>query len=263
MSYYPRRRTSRYATPYRKAMQPFKSPAQTAASKRSAYLAKKRMIAQEVADIQSLPPSAFVIPGVTRMSGYYGGMEKKFLDTAISDATAAATMTMYNICIVPQGDTESQRVGRKITVKAIQLRGSLSLLGATDVTNTSCQVRMRIVCDTQTNGAAFTATDLLETDAINSFSNLANRSRFVVLKDRTFALKAGGACATGAAYAFSEDIVVIDTYKGCNIPIEYDNSATTGAITTVRSNSLWITFQCSTAEIVAVSGTARIRYVDG
>lgn len=204
---------------------------------------------------------AGMIP-VYRAPPVFGPFEKKFLDTALADGTMASTMTFYNLAVVPQGDTESQRVGRRITIKAIHIRGSLTLLGATDVTNTSCQVRMRLIVDQQTNGAQFTSTDLLETDAINSFANLANRERFIVLKDQTYTLSAGGAAATGAAYAFSETIRNLECHKFTNFPIEYDNSATTGAISTVRSNSLWVVFQCSTAEIVALSATARIRYTD-
>lgn len=229
---------------------------------RKAQRAQKIAVMRGAASPADPMSASAIVPGFTRTGGYYGGMEKKFVDTALADGTMAATMTFYNLCVVAQGDTESQRVGRKIMIRSLDIRGNLTLLGATDVTNTSCQVRMRIVVDTQTNGAQFAATDLLETDAINSFANLANRKRFIVLKDKTFNLSAGGAAATGAAYAFSEVLRDIKVHKRLEVPIEYDNSATTGAITTVRSDSLWVVFQTSTAEIVALSATARIRYSD-
>lgn len=203
-----------------------------------------------------------VIPGYTRRSGYYGGIERKFLDTAFSDGTLASAMTFYNPMVIPQGDTESQRIGRKVVIRSLHLRGTLTLLNATDVTNTSNQFRMRIVIDTQTNGAQFGATDLLETDAINSFSNLANRSRFRVLYDKTKEFNSFGASATGAAYSFGEVIKPISVNLKLNLPVEFDNSATTGAITTVRSNYICITMQSSTGEIISMAMTSRIRYTD-
>lgn len=189
--------------------------------------------------------------------------EFKFLDTAFSDGTLASTAVFQNLNVVPQGDTESQRVGRKITITRLNIRGSVTLLAATDVTNTSALFRMRIVLDKQTNGAQFAATDLLESDTINSFSNLSNKSRFRVLRDGVIALSRGGATATGAAYAFGEKIVPIDETLDMKVPIEFDNSATTGALTTQRSNSLCAVFQSSTGEILSVAITFRIRYLDG
>lgn len=239
---YARKRTARIPV----TAKSFKTTSANGHKRRYQAVAQRRKMASAVVAIG--PPSSPI--------------EKKFLDTALSDATLASAMTFNNICVIPQGDTESQRTGRRVTVTAIMVRGSLTLLGATDVTNTSTQVRMRIICDTQTNGAQFAATDLLESDAINSFANLANRSRFVVICDKLWNLSAGGASATGAAYAFSERVVPIEVYKQCSIPIEYDNSVTTGAIGSVRSNSLWVVFQCSTGEIIASSATCRIRYTD-
>lgn len=234
-----------------------KSRYSDAQAKRKAY--QSAVVAAARRAPPPLPPS---LAGYYRRSGYYGGIERKFLDTAFADATLAAAMTFYNPMIVPQGDTESQRIGRKITITSLHLRGSITLLNATDVTNTSTQFRMRVVVDKQCNGAQFAATDLLETDAINSFSNLANRNRFMVLYDKTKELSSTGGTATGAAYSFGEVIRKVDCNLKMNLPIEFDNSATTGAITTVRSNYLCVVMQSSTGEIINMSIQARIRYTD-
>lgn len=188
--------------------------------------------------------------------------ELKFLDTAHSDATLASAMTFYNPMIVAQGTTESNRDGRKINIRSIHLRGFATLLNATDVTNTSTLMRMRVVLDKQCNGAQFAATDLLESDSVNSFMNLANRNRFVTLMDKVFAFSCPGASATGAAYSFGEIVKPIQFNLKCNIPIEYDNSVTTGAIGSVRSNYICIVLQTSTGELINVSFTSRIRFTD-
>lgn len=201
-------------------------------------------------------------PRPKRKRRYTSNLEKKFLDTAIADATIASTMTFYNLGVIPQGTTESQRVGRKVTVKSIHIDGLVSLLAATDATNTSCAVRMRLVEDTQTNGAQFAATDMLETDSIFSFHNLAETGRFRTLAVRDFVLKSPGAAASGAAYVFGEDARWIKINKTCNIPLEFDNSVTTGAIGSAKKNTIWLVFQTSTGEITVSNMNARIRYVD-
>lgn len=226
----------------------------------SRYLSDVRRRRQSKVQSQRMLPRSLV--GRARISGYYGGIEKKFVDTDFSDGTLASTMTFYNPMVIAQGDKENERVGRKVTLRSLHIRGWIYLLNATNVTNTGNLFRMRIVVDTQCNGAQFAATDLLESDTINSFSNLANRSRFRVLADKVMSFSAHGGTATGAAYTFGEVMKPINMNLRLNIPIEFDNSATTGAITTVRSNYLCIVMQSLTGEILSVGFTTRVRYTD-
>lgn len=209
----------------------------------------------------SIPAAA---RGYLRQGGYYGKGrgELKFLDTAISDSTLAATMVQFNTVVIPQGDTESTRIGRKCRLKSLSIKGQLTLAGGSTAGQSSAYTVMKVILDTQTNGGTFAATDLLETDVVASFNNLANSSRFRTLKTKKFSMSAGGAAASGAAYIFGEVVRNIDVHIPLNLIIEYDNSATTGAIGTVRSNSLWVVFQGNTAEAVGVDAQARVRFTD-
>lgn len=206
-------------------------------------------------------------PGYDRTSGYYGRYKRtgagelKFFDTDVNDASVSNAMTINNLTIVPEGNGESDRVGRKITIKKIHIRGTVTLLSGTDMALCSTNVLCMLVQDTQTNGAAFAATDLLDTDNFKSFRNLANSQRFKVLYKKVYSLKVSGAAPTGAALAHGEDIRYINVNKSVNIPIEYDNSATTGAVTTVRSNNLYWVTQATEASAGITAG-ARIRYQD-
>ena len=130
--------------------------------------------------------------------------EVKFLDTTISDGTLASTMVHFNICVVPQGTDEQQRVGRKILVRKVHFKGVLTLINSTDITNTSNVVKCMVVQDKQTNGAQFAAAQLLETDVLASFNNLTNRSRFRVLRTEYYTFSQPGGVATGAAFALGE-----------------------------------------------------------
>ncbi len=187
--------------------------------------------------------------------------ELKFFDTDVDDATVAAGMNIQNLCIVPEGNGESARIGRKMTIKKIHVKGSIELFAASTFTTSSDTVICMLVQDTQTNGAAFVATDLIDTDIFKSFRNLANSKRFNVLYSRTFALKVSGGAPSGAALIRGEDRRTLSVNVNVNIPIEYDNSATTGVITSVRTNNVyWVTQSASAA--CAIIADARIRYTD-
>ncbi len=118
-----------------------------------------------------------------------------------------------------------------------------------------------VVQDTQTNGAAFLAADLIDVDTFKSFRNLSNSQRFKVLYKRVYNLKVSGAAPSGAALVFGEDVRDINVNISCNVPIEYDNSATSGVITSVRTNNLYWVTQSSTSS-TAIVANARLRYTD-
>ncbi len=203
--------------------------------------------------------------GYLRRGGFYGrfanGGEMKFFDTDVTDASITLAQTINNLTIIPQNNTESGRVGRKIVIKKIHGKGFLILNAATVAANTSVTVKFMLVQDMQTNGAVYTGTDLLETDNIEAFRNLANSTRFKVLWSKTVNMAADGAAASGAAFVFGQHERWIVMNKSCYIPMEYDNSVTTGAIASVRSNNIyWVTQ--SSSQVAKFTGTVRLRYSD-
>ncbi len=187
--------------------------------------------------------------------------EMKFFDTRVDDAVVSATMTISNLCIIPEGNGESARIGRKITIKKIHVKGALTLPAATGSANTSDKVICMLVQDKQTNGAIFLPANFVDTDVFDSFRNLAESSRFRVLYKKVFTVNAGGAAASGAAFTFSENVRSINCNVNCTVPIEYNNTADDGTIATVRSNNLyWVTQ--SSAGITAIVANVRVRYTD-
>lgn len=214
--------------------------------------------------------------GLARSSGFYGKFrgrssritqELKFLDTAVSftaDATAEIPAT-GQLNLVPQNDTQSGRDGRKIIIKSIQLHGkAVQVPGAGAQPNDI--LTMYVVQDTQCNGAAATVADdntgiftAAAADLSQAVRCLANTDRFRILKkfQMNFDEKAG------ATTAYPNMYKVINWYKKCNIPIEFDASATTGAITTIRSNNVFLVAGTATGsdDTISVIMTARIRFV--
>ncbi len=209
-----------------------------------------------------------VVPGYTRRTGFYGrfsgpGAEFKFLDTSqgLTGSSSAGVIHTASFNVIPQGNTESNRIGRKCTIKAIQLRGQVQM--ATTVTLAQATNRIRVIMykDKQTNGTAVAAvTEILETASVDSFRNLSNSGRFDILMDKTFVLNFTAGNGTGMA----EMAKGFQYFKRCNIPIEFDNSATTGVIATQRTNNIGLmTVADGTSTPAALVGyNCRLRYSD-
>ncbi len=202
--------------------------------------------------------------GYNRTGGFYGrysnGGEKKFLDSVVDDAVIATGGLIFNsVNKIPQGTTESERVGRKCTITNIGWKMSINLPATTAAANTSDIVRVIMFIDKQANGATANVTDILESADFLSFNNLANTSRFRTLMDRTYALssKAGGGDGTTEDYA--EEEITDSFYKKCHIPIEFDSTA--GAITEIRSNNVGI-LVISKAGVAGLNSKVRVRYSD-
>ena len=143
--------------------------------------------------------------GYDRTGGFYGkfskGLELKFRDFSTDLPTMATAGTIRESMVtISQGTGESQRIGRKCTIKAINWRFKVEL---PITTGTSAQpsdvVRIILYLDKQCNGAAATVTNILENALYQSFNNLANKSRFRTLMDRTYDMNYTAAAGDGAA----------------------------------------------------------------
>lgn len=189
-------------------------------------------------------------------------VEKKFFDTAISftvDATGEVPAT-GQLNLIPQGTTESQRVGRIANLKSIQLRLQIKYAPAADTVGSDV-VYLFLVQDKQCNGAATTAaTVLTSTNFYEAMVNMANSDRFRIMA--RWALPVQSQAGVSAAYA--QDVKALDMYRKINIPIEFDASVTTGAITSIRSNNLFLLAGTgnNTDDEVAINGTCRLRFTD-
>ncbi len=183
--------------------------------------------------------------------------EKKFYDTDLTDTSigsggqafiaalggpAASTLTMVDI---KQGVGEKERIGRKCTITNIYIRLTVEWItivsAGGSLTPLQGHERIRIILfwDKQCNGAAANFVDILESDKINSFRNLANNKRFVILYDKTrdFSaqwIAAGDGTANDEAICHREYSWKIT--KKVFIPIEYNS--TTGALSEIRSNNI-------------------------
>lgn len=183
--------------------------------------------------------------GYTRQVGYYGryntdSKELKFFDGVKTQQQAATTGTIYDDSLlhIVQGISESERIGRKVTVKRISMKGQIELPEQTATSAGSDRLRIVIYKDKQTNGAAATVADLLQSADIDSFRNLENSGRFQFLYDKTIAINASAAAGNGTANDSFNIVRHMKWNKELNLSIEY--SSTTGAITELRSNNIGV-----------------------
>lgn len=187
--------------------------------------------------------------------------EKKFLDE-IMDRNPGVAGAPHALAIIPQGVTESERVGRKVIVTDILLKGHIQFDTVGNKTGTG-RVRIVICQNKQTNGVlALNSTYFSPTD-INGYRDLNNSPKFVTLFDKTYESNPQTGAGDGTLNDMAQMWVPVNISIKCCIPILYDDSVDTGAITSQTVNSIVAFFQEeATTPASTVHLHSRIRYVE-
>ncbi len=189
-------------------------------------------------------------------TGGFVGIERKFVDTQTDSdafATTWATMedaTLDSVSGIAQGNGESQRIGRVVTLQSIHIRCVVRRVTLEAQTAPIDDVigRIALVLDTQTNAAQMTATDCMDggqTNDVLAFRNLQNSTRFRVYWDKKWRLGSNSQTNEGVVNSFaigqSQTAVMYynKRFKG-GIKVKYNSTATDGTISTVADNSLHI-----------------------
>ncbi len=207
--------------------------------------------------------------GVDRTGGFYGrysgsrGGELKFHDVSLDDLVVSNTGTITNsVNLIGQGVTESERVGRKCTIKSFNWKYIVSIPTQDAVATPFPSEVFRIILfiDKQCNGATAVVLDILETAVLTSFRNLANTQRFVILYDKIHNVQQQTLASDGAGVVSSSAIqYMYNVYRKLNLPIEF--SSTTGAITEIRSNNIGVLL-ISANNVGKFDSEVRLRFSD-
>lgn len=226
------------------------------------YRTKRAALGGASASKKSRPSDVYrarVSRGLPRTSAG-SASELKVFDTAINfniDATGEVPAT-GQLNLIPQGTSESTRIGRKVVVKSIQINGHL--LCNPGAGNTPSEINyIWLVLDKQCNGAAASAADVLTGTAFQTaLPNVDNSQRFVIL--RKFVIQTESKAGVATAWALSCRPWTF--YKKVNIPIDF--SSTTGAITEIRSNNLFLLAGTNQTgdDLTNVTATCRLRFTD-
>ncbi len=193
-----------------------------------------------------------------RRSGYYGygTKESKFFDTTFGSASTATGGTFTTLTLIPQGLTESTRIGRQILITSVAIKGLCQINASVSENGTSDVVRIVLVQDKQTNGAIAGSTEYLELNEINGFNNLSNKNRFKTLASMIVHINTP-LSGDGTTTQTGEAIRYFQLFKKVKIPMEF--AAGTGAITEISSNSV-LAFVISEEATANIRWETRIRY---
>ncbi len=197
------------------------------------------------------------------MSRLMSMKEKKFLDSAHQFSTVSLDgefNSTSNQLTIPQGVTESTRVGRKIMIWSVSFRFTVTVPVGSDNQEYDF-VRIIVYKDKQCNGEIPLVTDLLESTAWNSENNLANKGRFQFLYDKKVHITHNNACYDGATISASggqKHFQFTKYFKG-GIPIEF--TSTTGALSERTSNDINV-MAISSQGVGSLYQKCRTRYTD-
>lgn len=190
--------------------------------------------------------------------------ELKFLDVALSESPPLPGGSIHGtgtVNVIPQGDGQSERIGRKVTVKSLHLNGNLRLLSTAFDAATSDVCRLLVYVDHQCNGATADPGDILATANYNSQRNLENGGRFSILLDKFWALSIPSGSGSAGGNQFGQVVRQMKWHKECNVVLEFDSTAATGVIATIRTNNIGV-LTITRAGDIRWSGILRVRFCE-
>lgn len=208
-----------------------------------------------------IPP----VPSRNIRTGGFTGKELKFIDQSLAAAVIGTTWTLMDpatgaLNAVAQGNGESERIGRRITNVSLHIRGWISTNNGDADANI---IRVCVVRDTQTNGAALTPPELPFADNnINSYRNLEWLKRFNVLYDKTFVLNPS-ITGSGAGNTVISNSPTRYFTANFNLSGTTDFDGTTANVSDITDNSihvLAIHYPRSGPSTALLEYTSRFRY---
>lgn len=185
--------------------------------------------------------------------------ELKTIDTGlVSFAPLDPTNANFQLLNgVATGTDYTNRIGRKIIVNSMLIRGNFSnVINVTD--SDGAILRLMVICDEQPNGAAPIITDILQTAHYLAPANLNNRGRFKILYDKFLTMNSwshsGGVLATG-----SPGPKTFKLYKRLTLPVIFNGTGAT--VGSIQTNSIYLVALCSNTTC-NFEFNSRIRFVD-
>lgn len=259
--------------PYRRGRQPFRTmvyvPNKGGQRKRVSFKGKQWKYKKARVGTAQLPCRSV---GFTGRFKQPARAETLFLDSDMASIDlnttyAVPAVWINNLFTIPQGNGQSERRGRQIAMTQLRVNFSMYSKEAEPV---MCRVLMGI--DKQTNGAATTYSDVVETTSTDAFHgklNLENIHRYEILKDKRFVLQPNGDAVGPMA---SAKTVRWNIHFNQPRYVRYNSSATTGALATIESGNIFLlvfafqgtaTGPATTATAAYITGGgARLRYQD-
>lgn len=217
--------------------------------------------------IQSIPSR---YNGYVRTVGNYGRYNKRPTSeikakdyTYATSSSASAHTVSQSLCAIPQGTAVDQRIGKTITLTAVQLKLVVRrsfIQNDPYSSQATIHFRLVIIYDRQSNGLVTQYLDVFKDDTFNSFRNLTNSSRFIILYDKPHTLTAQTTGTILSETQLNEAEVQLDIYKKCNLKVEYDATKATANVTDIKTGNVSVLIKAD--GICQYEGHCRVRYSD-
>jgi len=203
----------------------------------------------------------------SRMSARYGARfgararlsgETGYVDVTGGPHALDTTGSVTLLNTVAQGASVNQRVGKKVALKSLQIRGH----ARNNSTATDNDVAYLIVYDKRPTGTLPAVTDILVSANSAAFNNDANSGRFRIISRWDAALLGNNTAAANLTESFMKSCDTYIPLKG--LPTVY-KAAATGAIGDIEEGALYlVTVGWNVAGTAAASlyASTRLRFVD-
>lgn len=197
------------------------------------------------------------------------GPEKKYVDvdTAVYQINTTGSITLLN-GMIRGTDAAANRIGRKVTLTKLFIRGYCSSENSQAVGTTTVSIsqlaRCLVIYDRQTNAATPALLDILKEARPESQLNINNRERFTVLLDWQTCF---GPCqVSNSTFATSESSVKeFKEFRSLRLPMQF-NATNAGDVTDINSGAIFMVWVGNVAAGTGTDGnarlTTRITYLD-
>jgi len=222
--------------------------------------------------IPMAPKKKFIKPSNLNLNQV--GPELKYVDTEATDTAVPAGTSSVDFVLlnsIAQGSDNTNRIGRKITVKSIDINAIFTGMIASGTTGTpSAMIRWWVLVDAQPDGATATPADVWKSTSTFAVAhrNLDTSERFKILRTGTFDLcnqSSAAGNSSGAPSAGFPDKAYLDIYIPLNDAVKYSGTST--GISNIASGAYYFCYCADIATPLNTTGCtvvydARVKFTD-
>lgn len=207
---------------------------------------------------------------------YRRGPEVKTVDVVVTNQVINTTGSIALLNGIAEGTSFNNRIGRRVSLKSLQISGTLDDNSAGTPINDSSYYRMLVVYDRQNNGGTPALADILQdvdaagaaTTTAFSGLNMNNSDRFKVLMDnRVFIANdnttnpAQNLEVSIAALAAGSGEVSIKRFIKLN-GLETHYGTANANVAGCQTGAIWLVFLSSAGNMLQANLSIRLRYWD-
>ncbi len=223
------------------------------------YTPYKKGFKKEYTSSYSMKPSSKAVESYVKKL-INSEKEIKFVSTQIVNPIATGGGVQYLTTIAIGTNDAAQRIGSKVKLYSIQMKGHLTKLNSIDETIT---VRILLVIDWENAGALPTIPQLFATIAScaanqNRLGNSVTYKRFTVLSDEFYLANSGSLNVAGTGFS-DISIPLRDYYKSQKTEVTF--RGTTNGVASAAEGALFL-ITVSEGSNVTCLGDVMVKYTD-